>query len=164
MEESEGPNQAFDRLQLWKEYEGVTMHFNDLIIRLRGQSLGGVAAVATLAAVVAKNDTTAEVRWGLLTGAFGLLSVFWVAVWALDLGYYNRLLAGAVDALLTIEKNSLNSKCVDHIELSTKIEERVKSGSVSTNGYRIFFYASVFVALLVALAVSAWHLYYRSTG
>jgi len=40
------------------------MHFNDLIIRLRGQSLGAVAAFAAIAAVVAKSDTTTEVRWG----------------------------------------------------------------------------------------------------
>ena len=70
MEEPEKLGQVFDRLQLWKEYEGIAMHFNDLIIKLRGQSLGGVAAVATLAAVVAKSDTAAEVRWGLLTGGF----------------------------------------------------------------------------------------------
>jgi len=42
-----------NRFDLWKEYERVAMHFNDLIIRLRSQSLGGVAAFATLAGVVA---------------------------------------------------------------------------------------------------------------
>lgn len=63
MPEANKPNAGFDRFQVWREYEGVTMHFNDLIIRLRSQSLGGVAAVATLAAVVARNDTTAELRW-----------------------------------------------------------------------------------------------------
>ena len=73
MEEPGKAGQVFDRLQLRKEYEGVAMHFNDLIIKLRGQSLGGVAAVATLAAVVAQSDTVAEVRWELLTGAFALL-------------------------------------------------------------------------------------------
>ncbi len=44
MGEPEKPNAGFDGLQLWKEYEGVAMHFNDLIIKLRGQSLGAVAA------------------------------------------------------------------------------------------------------------------------
>ena len=164
MEEPGKPSQVFDRLQLWQEYEGVAMHFNDLIIKLRGQSLGGVAAVATLAAVVAKSDTAAEVRWGLLTGAFALLCVFWVAVWALDLGYYNRLLAGAVDSLLVIEKESHASKFVDRIELSTKIEERVKSGGVGNNGYRLFFYAAVLIALLAGLAISACHLHSGGTG
>jgi small-conductance mechanosensitive channel len=164
VEEPDKPSAVFDRFQLWKEYEGVAMHFNDLIIRLRSQSLGGVAAVAALAAVVAKSDTTAELRWGLLTGAFALLSLFWVAVWALDLGYYNRLLAGAVDALLAIEKESNGSRLVDRIELSTKIEARVKSGGVSNNAYRITFYVVVFLALLGGLAVSACNLRSAGTG
>jgi hypothetical protein len=151
VEEPDKPSAGFDRLELWKEYEGVAMHFNDLIIRLRTQSLGAVAAFATLAAVVSRSDTTAELRWALLTGAFALLIVFWVAVWALDLGYYDRLLAGAVDALLVIEKESQDSKFVDRIELSTKIEERVKSGGGGNKAFRSTFYVVVFLALLAAL-------------
>jgi hypothetical protein len=158
MTEADKPNGAFDLFKLWKEYEGVAMHFNDLIIRLRSQSLGGVAAVATLAAVVARNDTTTELRWGLLAGAFFLLCMFWVAVWFLDMGYYNRLLSGAVDALLTIESESKNSMLVDRIELSTKIDERVKSGVVGNNGHRNTFYVIVFIALLLGLAVSVCNL------
>jgi hypothetical protein len=156
MGESEERNSVFSRFELWKEYEQVTMHFNDLIIKLRSQSLGAVAAFATLAGVVAKSDTKPEVRWGLLTGAFGLLSVFWVAVLALDLGYYNRLLAGAVDTLLTIESKSLGSEKVDRIELSTKIEERVATGGVGNNRYRIVFYVLVLAALLAGCAISAY--------
>lgn len=162
MEEPNKPSPVFDRFQLWKEYEAVAMHFNDLIIRLRSQSLGAVAAFATLAAVVTKTDTTIGLRWGFLTGAFALLSAFWVAVCALDLGYYNRLLAGAIDALLIIEKESQGSKEVDRIELSTKIEARVMSGGVGNNGYRITFYVVVLLALLAGLAVSACKL--RSVG
>jgi hypothetical protein len=123
------------------------MHFNDLIIKLRGQSLGAVAAFATLAAVVAKSDTASEVRWGLLAGPFSFLCVFWVALWALDLGCYNRPLADAVDALITIEKESPSSMLVDRIELSTKIEDRVKSGGVAM-GISSFFTLSSSLRLL----------------
>jgi hypothetical protein len=145
--ETEKQSAVYDRFKLWKEYEGVAMHFNDLIIRLRSQSLGAVAAFATLAAVVARNDTTSELRWGFLTAAFLLLSVFWVAIWVLDMRYYNRLLAGAVVALRTIEKGSKDSKSIDQIELSTKIEESVKSGG-GGNGSRHAFYVLVLTALL----------------
>ena len=155
MEDSQERNATYDRFTLWKEYEGVAMHFNDLIIKLRGQSLGAVAALATLAAVVAKHDTMPEWRWGLLMGAFGFLCVFWIAVWVLDMGYYNRLLAGAVDALIIIESESKSSQFVDRIELSRKIEDRVKLGSVGNNGYRMTFYVVVFLVLLAGLAVSA---------
>jgi len=77
MNEANKTEAVFDRMTLWKEYENVAMHFNDLIIRLRSQSLGAVAAFATLAGVITKNDTGPQLRWGLLTGAFGLLAVFW---------------------------------------------------------------------------------------
>jgi hypothetical protein len=147
---------AFDRFELWKEYEGIAMHFNDLIIRLRGQSLGAVAAFATLGAVVARNYTAPDLRWGLLMGVFFFLSVFWVAIWILDLGYYNRLLEGAVDALLALEADSKGSKSVDRIELSTKVEERVKSGGGRNKANRWLFYTLVIAALLVGLSVSAW--------
>ncbi len=161
MTDPDKPGDVFNRFELWKEYEGVAMHFNDLIIRLRSQSLGAVAAFATLAAVVTKSDTTGELRWGLLTGAFALLSVFWIAVWFLDLGYYNRLLAGAVDALLVIEKDSPGSMSVDRIELSTKIEKHIESGNGGgfiKNLSRIIFYALVLFALLAGLAVSVYEL------
>jgi hypothetical protein len=148
---------VFDRFKLWKDYEGVAMHFNDLIIKLRTQSLGGVAAFAALAAVVAKGDTPADLRWGILTGAFFLLILFWSAVWILDLGYYNRLLQGAVDALLTIESSSVGSPLVDRIELSSRIEQRVTSGKrVDGKGWRVAFYVVVLLALLIGLAVSGY--------
>jgi hypothetical protein len=152
----------FNRFELWKEYEGVAMHFNDLIIRLRSQSLGGVAAFATLAGVVAKSDMQADLRWEFLAGAFVLLSLFWIAVWVLDMGYYNRLLTGAVDALLIIEKESKGSDSVDRIELSTKIEEHVKSGhGGGTNFCRTIFYVLVLFALLLGFAASVLELRLR---
>lgn len=161
MEEAE---RVFDRFKLWKEYEGVAMHFNDLIIKLRSQSLGAVAAFATLAGIIAKSDTKLELRWGLLMGAFILLSVFWVAIWLLDLGYYNRLLEGAVDALLAIESESHSSKFVDGIELSTKIEASVIRVGTRNNGYRVAFYVLVFCALLAGIVVSAYNLYRTHSG
>lgn len=154
MSGSANPNAGFDRFLVWKEYENVAMHFNDLIIRLRSQSLGGVAAVATLATVVARNDTTAELRWGIVMGAFALLLFFWVAVWILDMTYYNRLLLGAVDALILIEKESQSSNSVDKILLSTKIEERVRSRQLTNNRSLHLFYLIVFMALLLTLILA----------
>src|SRR5262249_16191999 len=143
----------------WKEYEDVAMHFNDLIIRLRSQSLGGVAVFATLATVVIKTDISVTLRWEVMTGAFALLTVFWIAVWVLDLGYYNRLLCGAVAALLAIEKDSSGQKLVERIDLSTRIEKAVQSGHVPNNFCRILFYVLVCAALAVCLSISAYNLY-----
>lgn len=167
---------TFNRYLLWREYEKIAMHFNGLIIKLRSQSLGGVAVFATLTAVVARGDTTAKVRWGLLTGAFALLSIFWIAVWVLDLGYYNRLLAGAVKALLDIEKGSCNSARVSKINLSTTISQYLTGNQEQTanteqseislrlghNNYTLAFYAIVLTGLVLALIVSASRLYFAT--
>jgi hypothetical protein len=40
-------HEGFPIRELWEKYEEITMHFNDLIIRLRTQALAGVAAVCT---------------------------------------------------------------------------------------------------------------------
>jgi hypothetical protein len=146
---------TFNRYLLWKEYEKIAMHFNSLIIKLRSQSLGGVAVFATLTAVITRADTTPKVRWGLLTGAFALLSIFWIAVWILDIGYYNRLLAGAVQALLDIEKESSRSALVGEINLSTKINDHLKLRTSKGLGHNISvraFYAIVLAGLLVAMS------------
>lgn len=55
---------------------------------------------------------------------FGILTAFWVAIWILDFRYYNRLLIGAVDALLKLEDQLKAGQRID-IEMSHKIEDAV---------------------------------------
>src|SRR5579862_6880765 len=74
-----GHKPAFNLFFVWKEYEGVAMHFNDLLIRLRTQALGGVAALAALAAIMVRGDLAPLLRWSVLACAFFLLLLFWVA-------------------------------------------------------------------------------------
>jgi hypothetical protein len=66
--------------EVWKKYEEVAMHFNDLLIRLRTQALGGVTAIATLAAVIVRGDIASDLRWDVLTASFFFLTIFWIAV------------------------------------------------------------------------------------
>jgi len=140
------------------------MHFNDLLIRLRTQALGGVAALAALAAVMVRGDLAPLLRWGVLACAFMLLTLFWVAVWILDMRYYNRLLHGAVKALLEIEELSRENKPASGLALSTRIEETAERGiSLSIEGRPCFgggrlpiwwFYGSVCFGLLAGLLLS----------
>jgi hypothetical protein len=142
---------------LWKEYESIAMHFNDLLIRLRTQTLGGVAAFAAIAAIVVRGDIAPLLRWSVLVAAFGLLTVFWIAIRILDLGYYNRLLLGAVEAILEIEKTSAEHKPVDEIILSTRIEE-IATGKKKINQSSLEpvtrYYNLVLTGLLICLGVS----------
>src|SRR5689334_15742825 len=98
---AEGNKDGYSLFALWKEYEAIAMHFNDLLLKIRTQSLAAIAAFATVASVLLKEEGVGgQVRWGTLSVVFLALCVFWVAVWIIDFAYYNRLLLGAVRALV----------------------------------------------------------------
>ena len=137
------------------------MHFNDLLMRLRSQSLAAVAAFAAIASAILRSWNDSGPLWGAMMGVFGLLILFWIAIWVLDLCYYNRLLMGAVQALISIEKDSAGSGTVDRITLSTEIDKMVMNKAIfqseqkgSTLGI-LAFYAIVAVALILGMGVSA---------
>lgn len=112
-------------LALWKEYEGVAMHFNELLMRLRTQALGGVAALSVITGFLSATKETQMVSglssMRLLETVFLVLAVFWVALFCLDFFYYRVLLNGAVEAILDLEKET-------GINLSTKIDQRLGFG------------------------------------
>ena len=152
---------GFPLFETWKQYERVAMHFNDLLLKIRTQSLAAVATVATVAGVVLRSEgVTPRVRWGMLSAMFGALTVFWIAIWILDFCYYNRLLLGAVDALLALENASTSSRRIGHLDLSTRIEATVRRNeprwSAEYRGRakgRWAFYLLVFAVLAVATVV-----------
>jgi hypothetical protein len=158
---------------VWKEYEELAQHFNDLLMRLRSQSLAAVATFATAASVLLKADAIGtDVRWDTLAVVFGSLAVFWLAIWLLDFFYYNRLLLGAVDALEEIERESEKGENrVFKINLSTLIEEAVVKGPKRTASARtkknslkrskglVLFYGLVMLLLvgMISLALYEGH-------
>jgi hypothetical protein len=166
-------------LKVWKNYEDIAMHFNDLIIRLRIQSIGGIAALATIIGIVLKNTNgNNEVfNYGLAILAIICLMLFWVAIWILDLRYYNRLLEGSVNAILELEKNKEVFLEKKEINLSSNIErafkvkfehenrngkEGIKGNEIGKNfiSGRKWFYGIVFLALWIIL-FSTIFMYYQ---
>ena len=91
---------------LWEKYEQIAMHFNDLIMRLRTQALAAVAAISVVAGIFGKIGADPKLSWELTAFVFSLLSVFWIAIWIIDVFYYNKLLIGAVGAIVDLEKMS----------------------------------------------------------
>lgn len=154
-----GEGEGADIFEVWKEYEGIAMHFNELIIQLRVRALGGVAAISALVGFFSKGDTPEDYRWGILVSVFVLLCFVWIAIWLLDMRYYNRLLMGAVRAILEVEKLSEQHVKIKKINMSHRIEEAV-SGDFSGLGKEPFwsgrhwFYILVFIALLLGLYFS----------
>jgi uncharacterized membrane protein len=157
-------NGGFDLFEAWKEHEKVAMHFNDLLIRLRAQSLGAVAAIAAVAGVVLKGEgVTADLRWGTLAAVFAVLAMLWVALWVLDFAYYNRLLLGAVDALLKVEEASKSGSRLNALTLSRDIEQAVRNSRLGspldhwarTKGLWAF-YLIVLAVLVAGFGGSLW--------
>ena len=141
----------------WKKYEDIAMHFNDLLIKLRTQALGGIAAITSIMAIISKDSS--GFNWSLMAGVFFFLIVFWVAVWFLDFKYYNPLLVGAVDAILEIEMLSKTESTVTELNLSHKIKEAVsgkgKEDKKTSSGKK-WYYCIVFCGLVGGLLFSLY--------
>lgn len=146
------------------------MHFNDLLIKLRTQALAGVAALSALVGIFAKTESAAT-NWRMASLVFAFLIAFWIAIWIIDFFYYNRLLHGAVKALVDLEKLSKTEKAVRHLDISTTIEKAV-AGDVDVTEDRwrrlrlgigrYAFYIVVFIALCGGLFYSNYQ--YRHTN
>jgi hypothetical protein len=133
-----------DTIALWYHYEEIAMHFNTLIIQFRLQLIGGVGAIGAAAAYLigGKVEGAAQRAWLRTIVAAGLFVLILVAA-MLDLFYYDRLLRGAVDALLDFERNH------SEIQMSTLIEKRVGWG-------REVVWVAYGVMLLILGCFAAW--------
>src|SRR5690348_13253416 len=79
---------GFPIKDLWEKYEDITMHFNDLIIKLRTQALAAVAALSTIVGIFAKADLGEfTYGWEIAGYVFLALTSFWIAIWILDFTY-----------------------------------------------------------------------------
>ena len=160
---------TYEIKQLCSEYENIAMHFNDLLIKLRTQAIGAVAAISTVVGLFTKNVTDIKTAWEVATITFLFLAMFWLAVWVLDFCYYNRLLIGTVGAILELERESHTATHSKKIDVSTKIEYAVKTGKcpgdISTVTLwaklkqakgRWLFYGIVFCTLLFGFGFSLY--------
>ncbi len=152
---------------LWAKYEDIAMHFNDLLIRLRTQALAAVAALSTLVGIFTKTDpNSVHISWEVATGVFSLLTVFWIAIWAIDRCYYNRLLIGAVIALRLVEAESKKKNPSIAINMSSQIEEYVAHPFSDTRTRREKFQTKLgvrafYLLVLMALIVGASYCYWQ---
>jgi hypothetical protein len=133
--------------EIWKHYEVVAMHFNDLIMRWRLQAMGGLASLITIGGFIVKNTDDAGLRYRAmlilaLTFLFG-----WIGVAVIDLFYYRKLLRGAVDALLALEGQH------ETLTLSTIIEKRAAGG----HGWTPWVFYCIGAVPLIGLIGWAWY-------
>lgn len=140
--------------ELWVRYEAIAMHFNDLLIKLRTQSLAGIAAVSTIVGVFPKTGIAdAHMNWLIAKAIFAAMACFWVAIWCLDLLYYNRLLDGAVNAIKKLENQTKTGETFDGvINMSTLIDEEFDTPVFNFKRPRFIgvalFYGIVFLVIV----------------
>lgn len=132
-------------LELWKKYQDIAVHFNDLIMRWRLQAIGGLATLVTVSGFVVDTDDLI-VRYRAMLILSGMLASVWIGVAAIDLFYYRNLLKGAVDSLLALEKEHPT------IRLSTDIEN---AASMGARWMPVLFYLAG-LAPLIGVGWWAW--------
>jgi len=142
-----------ERFALWKEYENVAMHFNDLNMRWRLQAMGGLATLVTVAGFVVGDIADLGTRYRGMLLLSGTLAFAWIGIAVIDLGYYSKLLHGAVDAIRAVEREA------PHIKLSTRIDAKAECGAKWAPWV---FYGSGLVPLLAIVCWAAVH-YHRFT-
>ena len=135
-------SEEFDSVfKLWSKYEDIAMHSNELIIKLRVQALGGLTITGTITTAIFRRDNDPNMLKFLLP----IFLLGWIAIYFLDIYYYNRLLSGAIKEIILLEEQFKN------IKLSTKIEEEINS---SQNG-RYWFYWTIAI-VLCCISISLW--------
>lgn len=139
--------------QLWAKYEDIAMHFNDLLMRLRSQSVAGIAAVSTLVGIFTREGIAdVHMDWLIATVIFFAMVVFWVAIFCIDSFYYNRLLLGAVAAIKDLEARTAGSI---HIDMSTRIEAEFGNPIWGFKWPRYFGVVAFYVIVWVIIIVGA---------
>ncbi len=138
--------------ELWKCYEDITMHFNDLLIKIRTQALAVLVTITTGSSFVFGMKENIENVY-VVTVLFSIL-VAWGSIFLLDIFYYKPLLDGAVKAILELEKTKFDDADKTlNIKLSTYIKESAASSCLKKFS-RILFY------LLPALMLCALIFYH----
>jgi hypothetical protein len=153
-------NETFDVQALWAKYEEIAMHFNDLLMRLRSQSLAGIAALSALIGIFTKEGIgNVHLDWVIATALLLAMAFFWIAIACLDLLYYNVLLLGAVEAIKALEDQAKpEATFISGINMSTVIEAEFTKSLWRKEQKRFhgvhWFYAIVLTVILTGVIFS----------
>jgi len=131
-----------NKFELWKEYESIAMHFNTLLIQLRVRALASITAIATILAYATKISSSPAAQHTILGISLIVLSIIWIAIYIIDIHYYNKLLIGAVQAITDLEEEK------EYDENSIKFSSTVKD---IVNGKAIFIYPIILFYIIIFL-------------
>lgn len=123
-------------IDLWFHYEQIAMHFNGLIIQYRLQIFGGLGVLSSFLIFLVNGKIIKEKIPYVRMLIVSALSIVFIAAAALDIFYYQKLLSGAVKAIVQLEKHHPT------LNISTMIKAEVDSTVVTV------VYSAVIILLL----------------
>jgi hypothetical protein len=129
----------------WQIVIETQMHFNDLILRFRGLTLTSFSALA--GGVIAIGELT-EIEGTVLYLLLVLPIIFWFAAMAMDLGYYHRLLIGAVGEATKYDENTWFKK-QGYFGLTATIRKSITPGIARSFVILYYIVPLIFVAIIM---------------
>ena len=144
----------YNKFQLWLEYEKIAVHFNQMLMQLRLRALAGVSLIVSLAGFFSSKGG-GEINWAILAFVLTVLTFVWGVIFLIDKFYYQRLLSGAVEAIIELEGGTIGDAIP--INLSVKVREKATNGKIDSNSMWAvtWFYGIIGFLLLCLLCFSA---------
>ena len=141
--------------QLWFHYEEIAMHFNELILQYRIQLMGGAGVLGTIFAYLigSKSANGENKHWVRFVVSFVLLVIITAAA-SLDVFYYDKLLSGAVKAIIELEEK------YPHINMSTLIKKETSGNYVKI----IYLVYGLIITPLLGFTIWAWREHGKNKG
>jgi hypothetical protein len=156
------PIGSLDVQQLWEKYEDIAMHFNDLLMRLRSQSIAGIAALSTIVGLLTKGDVAnLRISWLVAAMIFVAMALVWVAIWCIDFLYYNVLLMGAVTAIKQLEAETMRGG-PKWINMSTLIEDQFAEPPDISPFHGVLLFYGIVLGILVAGALFCLNMHWET--
>jgi len=141
--------------QLWFHYEEIAMHFNELTLQYRLQLMGGAGVLGSIFTyLIGFKIKENENKYWVIFYVSLVLFIILTAAAALDVFYYDKLLSGAVHAILELETK------YPHINMSTLISKELSGCPVKI----IYVVYSVILLVPFTFACCAWLKHKKNKG
>ena len=142
-------------IEEWKTVIQTQMHLNDMLMKMRTAAISMVVAVFSAAAVVIGQFPDSYLRiLGKETHISILIIIFGIALWlgifAIDYGYYYKMLLGAVKRGYEFDEAFEDTKIYENMTpfgLSSRIRDKIGKPGAS----KYFLFAFYGVVLVVAV-------------
>lgn len=137
-------------IQLWQAYQGVAMHFNELILQYRLTLMGGLGIGVSVLIYISRKatkepDSHKQSRSLPTVLSFYLFVIFSCAA-SLDYFYYHELLLGAVQEIIRFES------LYPDLSFSTGISARFDNGQARVIP---IIYSAILLILFINFCIQA---------